>query len=100
MKVRKLVLYWEVVTNYLQGNWDLRSELVLYQEMGPNRGSEISNGLHKFVRNLTEKTRNLGETEDICQQTQGKTVVQESRIVELSLMKTDKTHSWTLEQHA
>ena len=49
----------------------------------------ISNGLNTFVRDLTEKTRNLCETEEILANT-GQLVFQEPSIVEHSRRETDK----------
>ena len=49
----------------------------------------ISNGLNKFVRDLTEKTRTLGEIENKSEGT-AQSVVQESGILEHSQTGADK----------
>ena len=90
----KIGLVLEVVTNYHQGKPGI--EIRLESLSGDNSQSRIreSNGLNKFVRDLTEKTRAPGDDEN-SSATAGHLVIQESRIATYSQTKTDKSTSKT-----
>ena len=83
----KICLVLDVATNYHQGKPGVEIRIDSLSGDGSQSWIRISTGLNKFVRDLTEKTRTLGDEEHNSTGT-GQPVVQESRIVKYSQIGT------------
>ena len=79
----------KVVTNYHQRKPGVGIRIGSVSGDGSRSWTRMSNGLNKFVRDLTEDTRILGDDEKKSAST-GRPVAQRTRIIENSRMKADK----------
>ena len=85
----KLGLVLEVTTNYHQVKPGVEFRVDSLSNDGTQLWIIISNGLNRYVRDLTEKTQTLCEIEDKSERT-AQSVIQESGILEHSQIGADK----------
>ena len=80
----------EGTTNYHQGKPGIEIRIDSLSGDGSHSSIRISNGLNKFVKDLTEKARTPGVNDENDSEGTGRPVQQETRIVNHSPTKADK----------